>query len=51
MNQEQYNDMWNKFQLGQITRQEWVDFATDYFYNVVMQDNVVIQVMKNLKAR
>ena len=46
-----YNDMWQKFQNGQITTDEWVAFCRDYFDNVILTDPVVVGVMTRLKNR
>ncbi len=46
-----YQQMYQKFVNGQITQAQWVAFATDYLYNVVMADQAVVDVMVRLKNR
>lgn len=46
-----YQEMFHKFQHGQISSNQWVAFCRDYFNNVIMTDPVVIEVMTRLRDR
>jgi hypothetical protein len=46
-----YQQMYQKFLNGEITKDQWISFCRDYFNDVIMTNPDIVGVMQRLKNR